>query len=85
MFCKKIKFEKIKIDDDLFVYKAISDEKVQKIVLNYCINNNIKLKYMDIRFCNCCVKLKCTSNEANKFILYMLENYYMYFKNFKLC
>ena len=87
MFCKKIKFEKIKRNKKIkynnFTYYSVQDSEVQRIVLEYCLNNNIEIKSITINNCNCCVKLKCSTEEANKFVLYLLNNYFIYFKNFK--
>lgn len=83
MFCKKIKFEKIKQNDNGLIYNAVSDAEVQKVILEYCIDHNLEIKCIKISGCDICIKLKCSYKQANEFVLYMIKTYYLYFKNFK--
>lgn len=83
IFYKTIRFEKIRHFKTLGSYKAVADNEVQKTILEYCLDNNINIKSINIDFCNITVKLYCNRKQVAEFILYFLKNYSNYFKNFR--
>ena len=41
---RTIKFEKIKHSETYLTYDAVKDSEVQRIILEYCLENNINIK-----------------------------------------
>ena len=81
---RTIKFEKIKIDmhQDYNKYYTLSDNTIQKIVSDYCIKHNIKLKRIITYSLECEVKIVGTKDDSYNLFLYLLTTYHDALKNF---
>ena len=79
---RTIRFEKIKINENHIKYYTITDDTVQEIISNYCIEHDIKLKRIIIQDLKCKVKIIGTKDDVYNLFLYLLANYHDALKNF---
>ena len=72
----------IKVDIDFVRYYTLSDDTIQKIVSDYCIKHNIKLKRIITHSLECKVKIAGTKDDSYNLFLYLLTTYHDALKNF---
>lgn len=65
------------------IYTTIKDSEVQRIILQYCLDNDIDLISVITNYDDCKIKIKATKKQVKQLVLYLLTNYIKYFKNFK--